>query len=133
MEGIGDKVWMLCRDRKMTQEELSQRSGVSKVTISRVVNLSQNPKPRTLAKIAEALGVNIEALYPESSCKLSQNIGDKIRMACRVRGMTQKELSKMSGVTERTISNVMNNKSFNPNTLAKIAEALGANIEELCT
>ena len=42
--------------------ELSQCSGISQVTITRIKNGFQNPRPETVGKIARALNVNVEDL-----------------------------------------------------------------------
>lgn len=46
----------------LTLEELSKKSGVGRCTISRVKNDSQKATPRTLGKLAKALGVRVEDL-----------------------------------------------------------------------
>lgn len=45
-----------------TSEKLSNLTGISKVTIIRVKNGSQNPRPMTVGKIAKALNVKVEDL-----------------------------------------------------------------------
>lgn len=46
----------------MTITELSKRSGVSYVTIHRFKNGTQDPTPKTVGKLAIALGVSVEHL-----------------------------------------------------------------------
>lgn len=45
--------------KMFTLKELSKESGVSNVTIIRLKNGTQKPKPITVGKIAKALGVDV--------------------------------------------------------------------------
>lgn len=58
-----------CRiDREMTQEELAQRSGVSRQTISTIENDGADAATtKTLAKIAAALGTTVGELFFEEA------------------------------------------------------------------
>ena len=51
----------------VTQEELSERTGMSRATISRLENHRQRPRISTVRKLAEALGVQPEALFPHGA------------------------------------------------------------------
>lgn len=42
---------------RLTQEALSQKSGVSRVNIARYENGTRNPSPRTAKRLAAVLGV----------------------------------------------------------------------------
>ena len=60
METIGDRV-RSARERKVwSQSELAERSGVAKVTITRIESgwSGKRPYPKTLRQLAEALGVD---------------------------------------------------------------------------
>ena len=46
----------------VTQEELAERTGMSRATISRIESGQQRPRISTVRKLAEALGVLPEAL-----------------------------------------------------------------------
>ena len=46
----------------MTWKDLSEKSGINTVTLARINNGSQEPMPRTVGRLALALGVSIEAL-----------------------------------------------------------------------
>lgn len=51
------------RERKaLTQEELAQRAGVSRITVARLETGVDEPRPSTTRKLAAALGVEPEAL-----------------------------------------------------------------------
>lgn len=51
--------------RQITAKALSERSGVSAVTLSRIGKGSQNPDPETVEKIAQALGYPVEYFYAD--------------------------------------------------------------------
>ncbi len=49
-------------DKGLSQDELYQATGVSRDTISRIEGGTRNPHPRTLRKLASALGVSVADL-----------------------------------------------------------------------
>lgn len=49
----------------MTQKQLAEKSGVSQVTISFIENQLSNPMDLTKQKLAQALAVAPEELFPE--------------------------------------------------------------------
>lgn len=54
------------RERDITQEELSEKTGISRATISALEQGSvSNTTANTLVKIADALGVSIRDLFLE--------------------------------------------------------------------
>lgn len=55
----------LRQQRKMTQESLAKKIGVTKAFISKIENCQTSPSIASLSKIATALGVNISALFDE--------------------------------------------------------------------
>lgn len=63
----------LRQQRKMTQEVLAQKIGVTKAFISKIENCQTTPSIANLSRIARALGVNITALFDEGE-EENQNI-----------------------------------------------------------
>jgi transcriptional regulator with XRE-family HTH domain len=60
MEVDGVKLKEIRLDRGLSQEELHEMTGVSRDTISRMETGDRpNPHPRTLRRLAEALGVSV--------------------------------------------------------------------------
>ena len=60
MEADGVKLREIRLDRGYSQEELHKLTGISRDTISRLETGGRpNPHPRTLRKLAEALGVSV--------------------------------------------------------------------------
>jgi transcriptional regulator with XRE-family HTH domain len=62
---IGTRVIQIRNQRGLTQRELSERSGIASSYLSRIENRRLEPRPKTLRKIAEALGVTVSELFQE--------------------------------------------------------------------
>ncbi len=61
---MGYKIKEVREAKEMTQEELSEKSGVSRGTISALENgTMRNTTSKTLVKLAQALGVSIEQIF----------------------------------------------------------------------
>lgn len=56
---------------------------------------------------------------------------NKVKLARLEQGITQKELAEKSGVTERTIINIENNKIPTLKTALRISESLNKTVNEL--
>jgi transcriptional regulator with XRE-family HTH domain len=62
----GEKLKRERRGEGLTQAELAERSGVAQSTIAQIEGGSRpTPHPRTLKKLAEALGVETRALLED--------------------------------------------------------------------
>ncbi len=62
----GEKLRRERRAGGLTQVELAERSGVAQSTIAQIErSIRENPHPRTLKKLAEALGLEARALLPD--------------------------------------------------------------------
>lgn len=61
---MGYKIKEVRENRNMTQEELSEKSGVSRGTISALENgVERITTTKTLARLAKALGVPVESIF----------------------------------------------------------------------
>jgi len=60
---LGLKVLYYRKLRNLTQDELSEKSGISTVVISRIENTTTNMEVMTILKIAKALKVNPHKLF----------------------------------------------------------------------
>lgn len=61
---MGYKIRELRELRKMTQEELAEKSGVSRTTISQLENGEmKNTTSKTLLKLARALETSVENIF----------------------------------------------------------------------
>jgi transcriptional regulator with XRE-family HTH domain len=64
VQRFADTLAQMLAEKKMTQAELAQRIGVGQSAISMMLSRKCRPQPRTLGKLAEALGVSVETLWP---------------------------------------------------------------------
>ena len=61
---MGYKIKEMREAQDMTQEELSEKSGISRVTISGLENgTERNTTSKTLLKIARALGCTVDQIF----------------------------------------------------------------------
>jgi len=71
-KSIGDKIKLLRKNYKLTLEELSKRSGLTKAFLSQLENNKQiNPSVGTLKKITNSFGLPIIVLFSESDKDLN--------------------------------------------------------------
>lgn len=61
---MGNKVREVRLEKNMTQQELADKSGISRATISALENGSERcVMSGTLIKLAEALGVTVDSIF----------------------------------------------------------------------
>jgi transcriptional regulator with XRE-family HTH domain len=63
---IGEKLKQLRIEQAMTQEELAQAAGITRNTVHRLESNTTEPRPPTLRKLAQALGVKPRELVRRS-------------------------------------------------------------------
>ena len=59
---FGDNLVDMLKKAYLTQDDLSEMTGLSRATISRYINKKQMPGPKALVNIAEALDCDYEEL-----------------------------------------------------------------------
>ena len=64
-QAFGDRVQSLMKSKGMTQELLASKAGLTQPAISMLINRGARPQKRTVARIAEALGVMPDELWPQ--------------------------------------------------------------------
>ncbi len=64
---IGTRIIQIRNQKDLTQKQISERSGIATSYLSRVENRRLEPRPKTLRRIAEALGVPVSDLFLEGS------------------------------------------------------------------
>jgi transcriptional regulator with XRE-family HTH domain len=67
MEVNGARLRQLRRERAWSQRDLARHSGVSQDTITRLETGQREAQPRTMRRLAEALGVEPRELMKRSS------------------------------------------------------------------
>jgi lambda repressor-like predicted transcriptional regulator len=61
---FAERLSRLMAERQLTQAELARRMAVGQSAVSMLLSRKCRPQPRTLGKIAEALGVGVKDLWP---------------------------------------------------------------------
>lgn len=61
---FAERLSRLLAERQVTQAELARRIGVGQSAVSMLLSRKCRPQPRNLGKIADALGVRVEDLWP---------------------------------------------------------------------
>jgi transcriptional regulator with XRE-family HTH domain len=64
---MNGKVKKLREQRALSLSDVAQITGLSRVTINRIENGKQRPMPRTIRKLANALGVTVEELTSDQA------------------------------------------------------------------
>lgn len=62
---IGTRIIQLRNEKSLSQRQLSERTGIASSYLSRIENRRLEPQPKTLRKIADALGVPLGELFEE--------------------------------------------------------------------
>lgn len=116
----------------LTQEELAQKSGLSKNAIWNYENNHREPNIKTIENIAAALEVGINQLISDTDFNVSQTLGDKIRAIRKDRKLTQKEFGELIGKAEITIRKYEKGDVTPPlDVVLKIGKKLGSEISDL--
>jgi transcriptional regulator with XRE-family HTH domain len=68
---IGTRIIQIRNQKNLTQKQVSQRSGIAGSYLSRVENRRLEPRPKTLRRIAEALGVPVSDFFQEGAQALN--------------------------------------------------------------
>ena len=63
--GFADRLKKTLREKNMTMNELAEKTGLTLVTIARLANGTRGKTLEKLPKMARALGVSIDAFFPE--------------------------------------------------------------------
>ncbi|MBV7267576.1 helix-turn-helix domain-containing protein [Winogradskyella luteola] len=77
---FNDKILQLRNERKISQEELSEASGISIRTIQRIEKDEVNPRPYTARKLLEALNISLEDFNAESQNDSNFNIEENTKL-----------------------------------------------------
>ena len=74
MDSIGRKIRELRKIRKLTQEQLAERCGVSPSCISRWENDVLRPTAKNIESLSTALSANITELFPSYTVQPSESL-----------------------------------------------------------
>ncbi len=62
---LGTRIMQVRNLRGLTQRQLSERTGIAGSYLSRIENRRLEPRPKTLRKIADALGIPVSELFQD--------------------------------------------------------------------
>lgn len=131
---IGANIKKYRLEHGWTQTELGKKLGISCKTVSAYESDTQNPKPQTIRKFADALGIRVETLLDDNSNTddSPQSIGEFIKLKRKQLNLTQKDLAARLGVSDAMVSAYETGKrNPKPTTIRKIAEAFSMSPEEI--
>lgn len=77
---FNDKILQLRNERKISQEELSEASGISVRTIQRIEKDEVSPRPYTARKLLEALNISIDEFNTDSQINSNSDIEENTRL-----------------------------------------------------
>jgi|GEM_PF-1437059 len=79
---LGQHLTALRESKGLTQEDLADKSGISRPQISRLENNEvEAPRRTTLAKLAQALGVSVDSIQVESLAKRPATVAGRFASA----------------------------------------------------
>ncbi len=70
---IGSRMIQIRNQKNLTQQQVSDRSGIAPSYLSRIENRRFEPGPKTLKRIADALGVPISEFFQETPATLQSS------------------------------------------------------------
>jgi len=62
---VGDQIRRIRKEQRFSQDELGRRAGISRTGIARIERGERKPNSSTVERIAAALGVGVDKLYPK--------------------------------------------------------------------
>lgn len=110
---IGETIVAIRKEKGMSQAELAQKMGVKPQTISQYERGIKNPKPATIKKFADALGVDAAELY-------AANAEQREERALQTMGYTAAEIIAMQAA-QKEISNIT--ERYSPLEVKQIVSA----------
>ena len=116
-------------------QDLSNKSGISTSHIYKIETVKTIPHLFTLRALCDALGINYVEFLEKLDYSISNgesNLGNTIRNARIAKGLSQHDLSELSGVTQAQISHIESGESIPQSaTLKKLCAPLSLDFEEL--
>lgn len=131
MKNFGEKLKELREERNLSQKELAQKTGLSIGSIQGYEQGQYNPKLEAIAKIADALEVELDNFY-DVLLQRGENvsIGGKIKAMRLQNGVSQAALAKCLGVSTSMICQYeVGKRKPKVETLSRIAGALGVDLK----
>ncbi len=138
MKTLGERIRRMREERGWTQTELGKKLGVSGTTITRYEKGLRHPDPEGLTKLADVFDCSIDHLLGRESPKQANigadHFGERLMQLREDRNMTQKELAKVTGLSQSYIARLERHHAPpSEETLKRLAKGLGIEVDELKT
>jgi transcriptional regulator with XRE-family HTH domain len=99
---VGNKIREQRKKRRLSQKELGEKIGVKHNTISSYENATNAPEQDSLFKIARALDIKVDDLFPST---IEETKGDELERALRMTSdMNVKEINLLKTLIEKTLT-----------------------------
>lgn len=119
----------------LTLAEISKRSGLHPVAISKIVSARSNPDLISMLALADALNIPLDQICPGGGRKPLPSLPKDehpIRALLALRGWKQADLAKHTGISANHLSQVIvGKKRLSASALVAIASALGVRADPL--
>ncbi len=108
LKSLGELVYKLRKEKKMTQEELGKRTGTSQMTVKRLESATVGTRIDNLVSITDALGIKLTDLFSQiegvEKTKVSKE-GSWESIQNRVAGLTATEREWVAHTIEKVLNN----------------------------
>lgn len=98
---VGNRIKEERKKKKLTQQQLGVLIGVKHNTISSYENATNAPEQDSLFKIAKALGISVDDLFPPTEASVQNNLERALRMS---KDLNLKEIDVMRTMIEKALS-----------------------------
>lgn len=99
---VGNKIRELRKKKKMSQKELGEKIGVQHNTISSYENATNAPEQNSLFKIAQALDIKVDDLFPSVSPDASN---DELERTLRMtKDLGVNDINLLKSLIEKSLS-----------------------------
>ena len=135
---LPEKIKMLCRRKGITQKEFNRLIGMDESGFRYILNGKRYLiSVKTYTRWAEVLDVPVDIFCSEEDmvqeALMQETMAKRLGTLCEVRGISLRELAKLSGVGYTTLSDIKRGYNIAPkeSTLMKIVGALNVSFDEL--
>ncbi len=95
MESFGNRLLNARKSKKMTQDELADKTGLSQAAISQFEKDQRVPVPATISKIAKCLGIEREQLAGQNETEFQTKI-----LMRNLDGLRPESIKKINEIVE---------------------------------
>lgn len=97
MKTIGEKIKAKRTEKRMTQQELADKIGVSYTTVSLYESNSRKPSFKALARIAEVFDVSQSYFFDEENSD-GENLEEQIQLARRMKNLSEADFKLVDDI-----------------------------------